>query len=192
MWQSGPMIALLFDNPFASLVALFGAVCIISWPFFRTRRAMLLVQIGVAAGFGIHYALLGSETAAIANLLSGLQLLAFLPGAKAAWLQKLGYLLLPVMVLVCVLTWSGLPSLCAISGTILLAIGRMQSNEQRLRIWVMAGTIPWLFHDLLVGSPIAVIDAISILTANCSIWRAKTPRRRSSEELRAVRASAAA
>ncbi|MCM2477312.1 YgjV family protein [Rhizobium sp. CG5] len=185
------MIALPVDNLLASLAALFGAVCLVTWPFFRTRRAMLLVQIGVTAGFGIHYALFGAETAAIANLLSGLQLLAFLPGEKVVWLKRLGHLLIPVMLLMSALTWSGLPSLCAVSGTILLAIGRMQADEEKLRIWVMAGTIPWLLHDLLVGSPIAAIDAISLLTGAYTVWRLKRPAHGDTGRRQAVQAPAA-
>lgn len=185
------MIALLVENPLATLSAMFGAICLIIWPLFRTRRTMLLVQMGVTAGFAVHYALLGAETAALANLVSGLQLLAFLQASRAPWLKKMGFLLIPAMILMSALTWTGLPSLLAMSGTVVLAIGRMQFDEGRLRAWVMAGTVFWLLHDLLVGSPIAVIDAISLATTAYSIWRAGKPARRASARSRVFKPSAA-
>ena len=167
------MLATHVDDVIASGAALFGAACLVSWPFFKRRRTMLLIQIGIGAGFGVHYALLGASTAAVANLLSALQIAASLQvSATSRWIN---YLLIPSMVLTCALTYAGLSSLCAMLGTVLLAVGRMQVIERKLRMWVMLGTIPWLLHDLLVASPIAVIDAISIVTGGYGYWKSSTP-----------------
>lgn len=152
------------------LSALFGAACLLAWPFFRSRAAMLTVQFGVGAGFSLHYALLGASTASFANGLGAVQILLSLCFARATKLRWAGYLPVPLMLALAVLTWSGWPSFFAALGTILLAIGRMQSDEKTLRVLVVLGTAPWLAHDLLMASPVAFVDAASLLFGCLCLW----------------------
>jgi hypothetical protein len=72
------MLTAIWSNPAASVFALFGAVCMVGWPLCRTRHGMLLVQIGIGIGFGLHYALWGGATAAIVNGLGAAQVAASL------------------------------------------------------------------------------------------------------------------
>ncbi len=168
------MLPVIDGNPVAIAAAGFGALCLISWPFFPNRRLMLLVQLGIGLGFGAHYALIGAGTAAVANWLSALQVaLSLRLPATGCWRWVPASLLIAAMLVAGLLTFAGPSSMCAMAGTVILAIGRMQSDELRLRIWVMAGTIPWLVHDLLVASPIAVVDAVGIATALFGIWRSR-------------------
>jgi hypothetical protein len=153
-----------------SLSALLGAACLMTWPFFRSRTAMLAVQLGVGLWFGLHYALLGASTAAFANGLGGTQTLLALLFAGSAKMKWSGYLPLPLMLALAALTWGGWPSLFAALGTVLLAIGRLQTDEKRLRILVVLGTAPWLVHDILIGSPIAIVDGASLLMGCLCLW----------------------
>ena len=49
------------------------------------------------------------------------------------------------------------------AGMMLVALGRTQNDPARLRLLVMAGIPFWLAHDLLVGSPLSIADAISAI-----------------------------
>lgn len=149
------------DNPLSLASALFGAVCLATWPLFRTRLAMLWVQLGIGIGFGLHYALLGATTAAMANVLGSVQIAVSILVGTSPRLRWTGYLFIPVMLFLPLVTWDGVTSLFAAIGTVVLAVGRMQSQEQKLRLLVLAGTLFWLVHDVLLFSPIAVVDALS-------------------------------
>lgn len=139
-----------------------GARCMIVWPVFPHRRHMLMAQLGIALGFGAHYWLEGAQTAAILNGLGALHVLASLTWGTNRRLKWLGYAMIPAVVLACLVTWSGLPSAFSGLGTTLIAIGRVQVTASRLRLFVLIGTPFWLVHDLMIGSPLFIADAISI------------------------------
>lgn len=165
------------DNPlaFASFVA--GAACYVGWPFCRSHRWMLMVQAGIGIGFGLHYALMDATTAAAANALSAAQIIATLlfgAGSRSRWIA---YLLLPATVAACIFTWGGPHSLLATIGTLLLGLGRLQTNADRMRILVASGTPFWLVHDLMVASPIAIFDAASLITGMYGLWRTAATRK---------------
>ena len=132
---------------------------------------MLWCQFGIAAGFALHYALTGIQTAAILNAVGGAQVLASL-----AWGEKKGFRwvvwgTVPLIGLACAVTWSGLPSVLSTAGMMLVALGRTQNDPARLRLLVMAGIPFWLAHDLLVGSPLSIADAISAIVGLSAILR---------------------
>lgn len=139
-----------------------GTICLIIWPLFRERRHMLTAQLGIALGFGAHYWLEGAQTAAILNALGLLHVLASLAWGTSPRLKWLGYALIPAIVVGCIASWGGLPSLFSALGTTLIAIGRVQASPSRLRLLVLMGTPFWLVHDLMIGSPLLIADAISI------------------------------
>ncbi len=172
------MISAMLNDPLSTAGAIFGAICLISWPLFQTRSAMLTVQLGVGVGFGLHYALLGATTAAVANILGSLQIVVSIPAGNTPRLRWAGYAFIPAMLLISVATWDGLPSLFAAFGTVMLAFGRMQSDENRLRLLVLAGTAFWFLHDLMLRSPLAFVDAVSLGLGLYSFFNWELGRRR--------------
>jgi Bacterial inner membrane protein len=73
------------------------------------------------------------------------------------------YALMPVLALLSLATWHGLPSLLAATATTLSTLGRMQRNEIVLRILLLASTPFWTAHDLAVGSlPGLIADLLSM------------------------------
>lgn len=142
--------------------AALGTLCMVFWPIFPNRRHMLIVQLGIAAGFGAHYWLEGAQTAALLNGLGLLHVLASLFWGTSTRMKWVGYAMIPAIVIGCLATWSGLPSLFSGIGTTIIAVGRVQVSPSRLRVFVLAGTPFWLLHDLMIGSPLFFADAISI------------------------------
>lgn len=157
------MDAETFGTPAALVAAGLGAICYVTWPLCRTRFGMLAVQLGTGIGFGVHYALMGATTAAIANFLGSMQVGSSMLLPNSRELRWVSYLPVAVMVLVCIVTWNGAPSLFATIGTVLIALGRSRSDAHAMRILVTAGSPFWLVHDLMMHSPIAVVDFASLI-----------------------------
>ncbi|WP_088346884.1 MULTISPECIES: YgjV family protein [Rhodomicrobium] len=145
-----------------SFFGLFGMLCLAVWPLFRSRVAMLSVQLAAVSGLSLHYALLGVTTAATVDGLGALQIALVLVLGTRSELRWIGYLLAIAMVASSVVTWQGTVSLLAATGMALIAIGRLQERAGPMRALVLAGGPFWLAHDLMVGSPVAVADAASL------------------------------
>lgn len=169
------MLAQITSHPFASLMALVGMLCMVGWPLARTRRAMLIVQIGIGVGFGLHYALLGNLTASAVNALGAVQVAIALCLGDRPGLRWIGWAFVPAVVAAAFLTWQGLPTIVAAAGTLFIALARVQSNPIRMRILVLAGCPFWIFHDLLVGSPVIVADVLSLVTGVVLLMRQCPP-----------------
>ena len=45
------MTQILIDQPFAAAWGILGMLCLVTWPLFPSRRAMLLVQLGIGVGW---------------------------------------------------------------------------------------------------------------------------------------------
>jgi inner membrane protein len=141
------------------LVAMAG---LIMWPLFRTRGAMLTIQLGALIMLVLHYALLGASTAAAMNALGAIQIAVCLLFAGKPRLRWIGYALAAFMVAASLATWQGLASALAASGMVLVAVGRVQTSASLMRMIVLAGGPFWLAHDLLMESPVAAADALSL------------------------------
>ena len=170
------MLTAAWNNPAASAFALLGTICFIGWPLCRTRRGMLLVQVGIGFGFGLHYALWGGATAALVNGLGAVQTAASLLFGTSRRLRWLGFAFIPGIVGACALTWNGFPSILAAAGQILMAFGRVQIAPSAMRALVLSGTFFWLAHDRIVGSPLLIADLLSLATGAVALLRHAAPR----------------
>jgi hypothetical protein len=165
------MLTTIWSNPAASIFALLGAICFVTWPLCRTCRGMLLVQVGIGIGFGLHYALWGSSTAAIVNGLGAVQIAMSLLFGTDPRMRWLGFAIAPVIIGACVLTWSGPPSLLAAIGQTLMVLGRVQISPCAMRVLVLSGTLFWLAHDRIIGSPLFIADALSLAIGSVILLR---------------------
>jgi hypothetical protein len=153
----------------ADLCGFWGLLGSLAWSFARTRRGMLAVLMLTQPGYVTYWILLDHWTAALMTLLTmGLNVLALgLEGpadsARVRWTRR-AYLiaLLPVFGLT-LGTWEGLPSLLAGTGVALGCLARWQVKPKRFRLLMSSTSLPWLAHDLLVGTlPVLASDAFGI------------------------------
>src|SRR5262245_1889001 len=159
------MLTATVDNPVAAIAGALATVCLAVWPLFRARSTMLTAYVGNNLGFLTHYALLGDWTASAMNGVMGVQTVVAMGLVRWPGLRWAYYALLPALAAGTLLTWSGLPSLLAAGATTASTIGRLQSNEYCLRIWMLASMPCWAAHDILVGSlPGLTADLLSIAT----------------------------
>ena len=156
----------------AGLCGIFATVGLVIWPVFRTRGVMLSLQLVALALLSLHYGLMGVTTAAIVNALGTLQLVACLAFGTHPRLRILGYGLAGIMVLSSVATWQGFHSALSLGGNLVIAFGRLQTRAETVRLIVLAGMPFWLLHDLLIGSPVVLADALSLAIGVVALaWR---------------------
>ena len=153
--------------------ALVGMISLVVWPLFRTRQHMLLVQLAHLGGCALHYGIEGAATATMVISLSAAQVVSSLMWGADPRRKWVGYGMIPATVCASMLTWSGSPSLLAATGTLLIAIGRVQVDAGALRVLVLAGMPFWLAHDIMIGSPLVVADLLSIAMGMMAILRVK-------------------
>jgi Bacterial inner membrane protein len=166
------MLAVIADNPVATVAGLAGMVCLAVWPLFRTRSTMLMTYIGNNLAFVVHYALLHQWTAVSMNGLMGVQTVVAIWLVRQPRLRWVYYALMPALAAASLVTWLGTPSFLAAAATTLSTLGRMQSNEIVLRILLLASTPCWTAHDLAVGSlPGLVADLLSMATGATMLLR---------------------
>ncbi len=162
---------------FSFLSAAAGTICLVTWPLFSSRRSMLLVQLGIPSGYSVHYALVGAETGGLLNMLGAMLIVVSILFGTNPRLKWIGYAMIPAILIACIVTWTGLPSLLSTIGMILICIGRVQQSAEIMRWLVLAGTPFWLVHDSLVASPLIFADLLSIVVGTVALVRARMPRR---------------
>ena len=169
------MFESLIANPAASIVGAFALICLVIWPLFPGRKGMLLTQIGVSAGFASHYALLGAWAASSVCAIGAAQTVIALFSQRSEKLNCLGYAAIPLMIFVGLLTGNGPEAWLAVIGMVLIAAGRMQTDQFKLRALILSGCVFWAAHDLWIGSFIAFsADMLSVaigLSAMARLYR---------------------
>src|SRR3546814_311496 len=98
----------------------FGCVallCVVSWPFFSDYRTVVKIQSAGAAAFALYFLMLGSPTAAIACVISCSQLLVSASVRDRYVVVCLYGASLIVLSFLSVVTWHGIPSALAFTGS---------------------------------------------------------------------------
>lgn len=150
------MIESLMANVPASIAGSVALVCLTSFPLFRSRSGMLAMQLAAGVAFATHYAFLGVFAASMVNVLGCVQTGAALFAGRSAALNRIGYALIPLMILAGIYFWTGPVSAFCVAAMGLIAIGRMQTSQPLLRSLMLGGGAFWILHDFMVGAWIAL------------------------------------
>ncbi len=146
-----------------------------TWALFRSRRTILACQAMGSIAFCLHYVLLGSGTAAISCAMSIVQSIAGYSGRRPPWLGPLYIATYLVVVCGAVVTWHGLPSGFVIAAAFFAALGRWQTNPQRMRLVFLFCSANWVMHNSLVGTVFGLTsDTIALSTISLGLWRNRT------------------
>ena len=146
-----------------------------TWALFRQRRTILTCQALGSIAFCIHYILLGSGTAAISCTMTVVQSIAGCSGRRPPWLGPLYVGSYAVVLGGAVLTWHGLPSVFVCTAAFFAALGRWQTNPQRMRLVFLFCSANWVMHNSLVGSVFGLTsDTIALTTITYGLWRNRT------------------
>lgn len=128
----------------------------------RDRAGMLKFWFVSALLNATHFAVLAQYEAALFVALTAVRFLVAAISPRRQWM----YLFLALSTLLLVLSYSGplnlLPYLAAIVGT----IGSFCQNVVLVRLLMAVGASTWIVHNLLIGSPIAVLMELAFLSSN--------------------------
>lgn len=147
-------------DPRAALCGAVGLSCQLTWPLMRTRPAILGVQMGIGAGYGLQYMLLGASCGAAICFLGATQTAVALLAGDRPWLKTMGLFFLPVVALITFVTWGGASSLLALTACSLTMVGRMQGDMIRLRSFLLSAAPFGISYDLSVGAGPALCGAL--------------------------------
>ncbi|MGP9801041.1 YgjV family protein [Rheinheimera sp. NSM] len=128
----------------------------------RERAGMLKFWFVSALLNASHFAVLGQYEAALFVGLTAVRFLVAALSPRQRWM----YCFLALSTLLIVLSYNNplnlLPYLAAIVGT----VGSFQKNVVVVRLLMAVGATAWIIHNLLVGSPVAVLMELAFLGSN--------------------------
>lgn len=159
----------LYQDAPTILTGLAAALGLTLSPLFRRRRTILLAQLAAGICFAAHYACLDITAAAATNALGLVQVLAALFAARSATMNRLGHVLICLMVLLSLWFWQGPISALSVTATALIALARMQTDELRLRLFLLAGSGFWTIHDFLGEAWILLAADIGVLLSGVAV-----------------------
>ena len=156
----GEFTQTFLENPMAAAFGMMGLLCQMIWPIFRARKAIMTVQFGIGADYGMQYALLNAWSGAGVCCIGAVQsAVAFFAGERP-WLRLVGVALLPFAGVITYFTWSGIASIFALAAVMLVMIGRLQHDAVRLRIFLLAAAPFGIGYDIVVGALPALLGGI--------------------------------
>jgi hypothetical protein len=168
----GSVVAAFVALTPAGIAGMLGVAAGCSWPLFRTRRSILVVQVLSSVLFALHYGLLGAHTAAamcVAGVVQGVAA-TLLPSGRAR--NGVFAVTIAASLAVTGATFAGLSSVLAQTGQILSAVGRLRATPQEIRLCGLASESMWTSHNLLVGSTWGLAsDAMSVTMMLVGLWR---------------------
>lgn len=161
----------IIDPAFAPVFGLAGLAAQMVWPLFRTRETILMVQLGSVCSYAASYALMGQTSATATCLIGAIQTTIALIAGNRPWLSQAGYAFIPAVLILGLMTYSGLPTLLVIAACSLSMIGRMQRDPLRMRSVQMSATPFGATHDLVVGAWPAAMGAVVSFTIAAVAFR---------------------
>lgn len=173
-----PSITSLIDPSMAPLFGIAGLIAQMAWPLFQSRETMLTIQLAGTCSYATSYALLGQDTATAVCLTGAIQTTVALLAGDRPWISRMGYLFLPLVQLFGVLTFSGLPTLLAVTACCLTMLGRMQSDTLRMRGLQLTASPFGAAHDAVVGAWPNLAGAILSFTVAFMAFRRELKHRR--------------
>lgn len=159
---------LMLEAP-ATVSGVAATLCLTAAPMFRSRRMILIAQLCAGLCFATHYAFLGIAVASAVNVLGAVQTGTAIFSTRSAAMDRLGYALIVLMAATCLWFWQGPVSVLSMFAMVLIALGRMQTDELRLRALVLAGGVFWVAHDALAEAWIALAADIGAFVAGAAV-----------------------
>nr|WP_321465265.1 YgjV family protein [uncultured Desulfobulbus sp.] len=129
---------------------------------FKHRRRIIACLCCSCLLIAIHFCLLGLWTAMGLALLAAVRMVAsYFTTSKAVML-----LFVAASLVVAVTTYQGLLSLLSCLGAVFGTIGSFCREDRQLRLVMMGATSLWLIHNILAGTPTAVLMEALFLGSN--------------------------
>lgn len=156
-------------------------LCVVSWPFFNDYGTVIKIQSTGAAAFALYFLALGSPTAAMACLISCSQLIISAAVRDRYVVIRLYGASLILLAFLSIVTWHGIPSALALTGSSLGTLARLQTSTTRMKGFFLVGAPFWLAHNLIVGALFALgTDLVSLISNIANLSKFLLKQRRAS------------
>lgn len=142
----------------------------LSFQYSSPRRLLYLFVLGGVA-MTVHFALLGVYTAAIINLIMAARAYVYYQSKRRdSW--AIPTIFAGVLLVATALTWQGYISLLPAMAGLISAYALWSDSSQHIRWFMLACSLFWITHNIIVVSPVAVVsDMISIISIIIGLWR---------------------
>lgn len=150
----------------AQLFGFAGTAAGVGWALFRSRVAMLAVQLAASVLFALHFALLGAPTGSLMNVLAGVQAAAAIPLGTRPGFRAVYLAVLPLIAAGLFATWHGLPSAFAAAGLTSVSLARYQTDVRLFRVFMALALPCWFGHNLLVMSVPGMLSDVCAMAIN--------------------------
>lgn len=129
---------------------------------FKERKKILACLVISTVLISSHFMLLGHWTAALLGLLSVARYLSsmFTTSGRVMWV------FLNIIIAITVFSFEGLLSVLGCIGTVFTTIAAFRKSDKNLRQLMLIGTMIWIVHNYLAGSPGAVLMEVIFLVSN--------------------------
>lgn len=134
---------------------------------FKPRKVVLLCIFFCAVFNASHFLVLERSSVATLIFINSIRFLvaAFWPSQRWMWV---------FMVLVIVsffFTYDDVVSLLGLAAALIGTVGSFKHTDREIRVYLMWVSSFWVAHNLLVGSPVAMLMEASFLLSNFIGWR---------------------
>ena len=170
-------IASLIDPSAAPLFGAAGLAARVASPLFSRRDQILTTQLAASCLFAASYALMNQQTATSVCLIGATQTTVALIAGDRPWLNRMGYVFLPVVLAMGATTFSGLPTILAVTACCLMMIGRLQQDVMRMRGIQLCASPFGAAHDIVVGAWLCLAGAILSFAIAAAAFRRERIRR---------------
>ncbi|MGF1683880.1 YgjV family protein [Photobacterium makurazakiensis] len=139
------------------------AVCfdLISFQF-KEKKKIIKCFVCAVTLIGLHFALLEQWTAAGLMALGAVRYTTSLYTSS----QKMTLIFCASTLIITFFTYSGIVSLISCVAALFHNIAAFRKNDKQLRELMIVGTIFWMIHNVLIGSPTAVALEALFLCSN--------------------------
>jgi len=134
---------------------------------FKPRKTVLLCIFFCAIFNASHFLVLERYGAGTLIFINSLRFLvaAFIPSQRWMWLF-IGFSLIGFA-----FTWTDIVSLLGLAATLIGTVGTFKQTDREVRLYLMWVSAFWVVHNLLVGSPVAMLMEACFLLSNYWGWR---------------------
>lgn len=122
--------------------------------FYLPKRVYVLRTLALSTFMlSLHFLLLDKYSAAAMMLLACIRFLV----ATRSTDRRLVYFFLIAALVSCAFTWQGMVDLLPLGGSLMLTFAAFQTNDSRLRLFTLMGTLFWIANNIMAHSPVAIL-----------------------------------
>lgn len=139
------------------------AICTDTISFqFKERKKIVACLLISCILISTHFMLLGHWTAAFLALIAALRFATNIFTTS----KKLMVLFLVANIIISIITYEGLLSILSCAGSLFGTVASFCKEDKLLRQLMLVGTMLWIVHNFLAGSPGAVLMEVIFISSN--------------------------